>query len=283
MQEGNQTSGIFDVRPPPPSGNDIHNNFAPFPLRKAILPSEVILYFLPKNESIFSVHVCHLKVQSSSQAFSHLHNFSSHLPPPWKVPGAGRSFWNSEARGRQLVLGAGLGKDVCFGVWVGPHLTFCALWLLQGLSAHPQLPGLPATASFWPPGLRCHSWPPVSSCSSPDDPWRAPWWNPQLLPEPSHPQGYGDVPGSPSCWVGCGWLSQATFSPDLPCRHSFTPVYSPASRPRVPRLPPAWAPGGKRGMAHPALGAAVLQLLFWRKTAMQLFQSVPCEMLTESI
>lgn len=122
MQEGNQTSGICYAQPPPLSGNNIHNNFAPFPLRKAILPSEVILYFLLKNESLFSKL---LSLQSSKflpglfPPAQFLFSPSSSLRSPW---------------GREKILEHwGMEQAAGSRSWSQKR---CMLWSLGGTSSY---------------------------------------------------------------------------------------------------------------------------------------------------
>lgn len=132
---------------------------------------------------------------------------------------------------------------MCLPAWplAGPCCISCVLMAAGELGA-PLLPGHPVTASFFLLALGCHLGllcPLVAVQMTPGrhrDGFSATAWS---------LQGYGNVPGWPSCQARCRWLSQAILAPALPCRRSLT-----AARPRPSALPLLWGclrPGLQEG------------------------------------
>ena len=150
------------------------------------------------------------------------------LLPPTKSPGPG------EASGALWRVAGSLSwprrcvsSCLAFG---GTSLYFLCVLMAAGELGAPLLPGHPVTASSFLLALGRHLGllrPPVAVQMTPGrhrDGFSVTAWS---------LQGYGNVPGWPSCQAIAGrWLSKAILTPALPCRHSLT-----AARPRPSALP----------------------------------------------
>lgn len=133
------------------------------------------------------------------------------------------------------------------------------------LGALPLLPGHPAMA-FWLLVLGGHSWPsaflaPVQmTLNRPQMEFSVTTWP---------LQSYGNVPGAPSCWVGCGGSVRPSSLQTFPLTLLYAARSPPISYVRILRLLPAWVPDQKCGRFHPAFGSSILQ--FWRNMETELF------------
>lgn len=157
---------------------------------------------------------------------------------------------------------------------MGPCLTFWAQGLLLGAQIPPPAAWAPSHGLLAPSSGRSFLAICIP-CTSPDDPSR-----PQMeFSVATWPlQSHGNVPGAPSCWVGCGGSLRPSSLQTYPVTSSSCILFSSHLPSTCSQA--ASCPGSRSDVcrAQPPCRASVLQ--FGRKMEMQLFLYLSCIMLT---